>query len=426
MLKEVVLQHKAERDTFLKRSYVARSKVDEAAGFLETDLIKVITGPRRAGKSVAAFLLLGDMEFAYLNFDDEHLLKVDNYDELLKTIFEVYPGSQCLLFDEIQNLKGWELFVNKLHRRGHNLVVTGSNARLLSKELATALTGRYVEMELLPFSFREYLDARDADSAPDSLALPEKRGMLLKHLDDYLDNGGFPEVVTKDLEPRSYLGTLFDAVLFKDIVRRHDVRQPQRLYELAHYLASNYCGEFTSTRLKNALNFRSVDTVQNYLGYLEEAYLFFTLTRFSFKVGQQLRAPRKGYVVDNGLAAATSFQFSRGTGRKMENAVFLELIRRGFSPQLTLFYYRTGEGREVDFLLRSGTDVTGLVQVCYDLSRPEVKQRKLSALVAAGRELSCDDLVVVTWEDEGIEEVGGREVRLLPLYKWLLDISGLH
>ncbi|MBM4352941.1 MAG: ATP-binding protein [Deltaproteobacteria bacterium] len=422
MLSDTVAQHRAERDRLAGLPMVLRSGLDKARDYLPTDLIKVITGPRRAGKSVFAFQLLADTPFAYLNFDDEKLVSVSDYDELLAALFHVYPEAGVLLLDEIQNLPRWELFVNKLQRRGHNLVLTGSNARMLSGELATSLTGRYVEIELLPFSFSEFLAARGALPAASDLALPEVRGRTLQFCSRYLVEGGFPEVTVRNLPPSDYLSTLVDAVLFKDIVRRHRIRHPQRLYELSLHLTSSFAAEYTASRLSRLLGFNSVTTVETYLGHLEQAFLLSSLSRYSHKTGQLSRPPRKAYVVDTGLVAAATFQVSPATGRLMENCVFLELLRRGYRCRKDLFYFKAPDGQEVDFVLRRGTRVSSLVQVCLDLE--PARKRELSALVRAARLLDCKDLTVITWDLQGEEAMGGHTVRLVPMYRWLLDPPG--
>lgn len=423
MIKDIVLQHKLEKERILSKRYIWREKFDWAEKFLESDLIKVITGIRRAGKSVFSFLLLKNKEFAYLNFDDENLLKVKNYDEIIKTIFEVYSKPDFILFDEIQNLENWELFVNKLQRRGHNLILTGSNARLLSKELGTVLTGRYVPIEIFPFSFREFLRAKDFELKEEYFGVPETKGNILNYLDEYLKKGGFPEVVVKNLDPETYLETLFDAILLKDVVKRYRVRFSQKLYDLATYLISNFSSEFSFNKLRNILEFRSTNTVQNYLDYLKEAYLVLSLNRFSFKAKEQVRSPRKIYLVDNGFILAKSFQFSQNIGKLMENLVLVELLRRGQKLNENVFYYKTKNRKEIDFVLKEGTKIKNLIQVCYGIGDKEVKDREVKSLIEASRELKCERLLLITQDFEGEEKGKGKKVEFIPLWKWLLKRS---
>ena len=282
-MKEIVLSQKIERDELLGGRYVPREGLKNAREGLQSNLIKVIIGPRRAGKSVFSIQMLEGVNFAYLNFDDERLASALDYDEILKAVRQVYGESKVILFDEIQNLPNWELFVNRLHRRGFNIIITGSNAYLLSRELSTHLTGRYVQFRIFPFSFLEYLRAKEF-AIDETLELKEKQGLLLGHLDHYLDKGGYPEIVVKGLDAKNYLATLFESILFKDIVKRYSIRYTKMLSDLAHYLITNHSNEFSYTKLKNILEFRSVHTVENYTKYLTEAFLTFSIDRFSFKL----------------------------------------------------------------------------------------------------------------------------------------------
>jgi len=432
MIKNTILQHKLEKEKFLSKNYIFRSKLDSVKKFLEQDLIKVITGPRRVGKSVFSILLLKEKNFAYLNFEDESLQKINNYDEIVKGIFQVYPDSKFILFDEIQNLRNWEVFVNKLQRREYNLILTGSNAKLLSKELATTLTGRHFAIEIFPFSFLEFLKGKNFKIQENSskeisnvikseyIELPEVKGKVLNYLDEYLQKGGFPEVIVKDLEPETYLETLIDAILFKDVVKRYKIRFSQKIYDLTLYLISNFCSEFSFTKIKNTLKFGSTNTVQNYLSYLEESYLVFPLSRFSFKIGEQIKAPKKIYLVDNGFIMAKAFQFSQNTGRLMENLVFIELLRAGHELNKNIFYYKTRNDKEIDFILKQGSSVQRLIQVCLKVEDIEVKKRELESLVEAGEELNSDDLLVITWDLESEEEYKNKIIKFIPLWKWLL------
>lgn len=421
MIKQTILQQKNEQSNLLKIPYIQRDNLDKVREQIDTPLIKVVTGPRRAGKSVFSLLLLKDKNFAYLNFDDENLVKAGNYDEIVQAMFEVYPAPQYFLFDEIQNLPAWELFVNKLHRRNYNILLTGSNARLLSKELATTLTGRHLAYEILPFSFREFLEAKNVRFSKDDFTLPEIKGRFLNAFEEYLKKGGYPEIVTKGLDVKTYLATLFDSILLKDIVKRYKVRFTSKLYDLATYLISNTASEFSFTKLKNVLGFASVSTVEKYIGYLEESYLFFVLNRFSFKVKEQIKAPRKIYLVDNGFIAAKAFQFSPDTGRLMENLAFVEFIRRGHVPNLDLFYYKTRNGREVDFVVRRENRIEDLVQVSHASADQKTREREIKALREASEELDCRNLTIITWDKEGEEKVKDKVIRFLPMWEWLLN-----
>ena len=371
-------------------------------------LVKVITGPRRAGKSVFAFQLLQGCEFGYVNFDDERLTGVVDFDELMRSVVTVYGPVKTLLFDEIQNVQSWELIVNRLQRQGYRLVITGSNAHLLSRELGTHLTGRYLEFRLLTFSFSEYLTAKSAD--------PANEPMVQHHFAAWLHTGGYPEVVVNNTPLETYLPTLFDSVLFKDIVRRYRVKYPQKIHELAHYLMTNHSCEYTCNALKGSLGFGSVHTVENYVSYLAESFLFFPVERYSTKLKVLFKAPRKGYAIDLGLIEAIKFKQQPDTGRLLENAVAIELFRQGAK----FFNYKTTTGKETDFVIRTGHTTSELIQVTLDTTSPKTLKRELTGIMAAARELFCTQLTVLTGNEQWQKEVDGLTIKALPVWKWLL------
>jgi len=280
--------------------------------------------------------------------------------------------------------------------------------------LSTHLTGRYTQFLVFPFSFMEFLKARDF-VADQVLEAKEKQGLLLNHLDSYLEKGGYPEVVVKGLDAKNYLTTLFESILFKDIVKRYGVRYARKLYDLAHYLVTNHSGEFSYTKLKTILEFRSVHTVENYVDYLEEAFLAFQVDRFSYKLKEQMRSPKKVYAYDTGMINAVKFKTARDSGRMIENLVAVELMRRGND----FYYYRSSDGKEVDFVLKQGQKVGQLIQVCYAIDDPSTRKREVTALVKAGKELKCDNLVILTWDHMSDVVSGGAKVNFLPLWRWL-------
>ena len=402
--------------------YIERAKLEQGKKWVFSDFIKVVLGPRRAGKSVFSLMLLKDREFVYFNFDDPALVgeKLDLY-ELMDELRLVYGDTKYVLFDEIQNLPGWELFANRLHRQGYNIVLTGSNANLLSMELATHLTGRHFPIEILPFDFNEFLKAKNFVVDGNAEPLSEKRNELLKLMDEYLTNGGFPEVVIKNQHPLGYLDVLFDAVLFKDVVKRHRVRFSTLIDQLGSYLISNISNQYSARRLANVLNFKSDVTLERYLNYLSEAYVIFSLSRYSARAGVRFKSPKKIYVVDNGFVSAKAIQHSPDKGKLMENLVFTELVKRGVKPNWELFYYKTRNDREVDFVLKKGTEVTELVQVCYEAINSDVEQRETKALLEASGELKVEKLTVLTWDEKREIKKDGKIIQLIPLWEWLLE-----
>ena len=394
-MKTTILNQRAERDELLSRPYQQRHTKYDADELLQNPLIKLITGPRRVGKSVFALLMLQGKNFAYLNFDDNQLLEKWDEDLAMSALDDVYPDYDFMLLDEIQNLPDWDLWVSKLYRRGKNLIITGSNAKMLSSEMATVLTGRYLQIEMLPFSLEETMSWKNI-----STDRAEQAAQAIMLADDYMRNGGYPETIPSRSITKSYLSTLFDSILLKDVAQRHKVRNTTDLYNLATYLLSNFCNPISANELAGELGMSSVATTKKFCDYLNEPYLFFYLPRFNNKLKLMNKAPKKVYVVDNGFVQSTAFNLSENLGRLLENQVFVELLRRGYIPGQTLFYYRTRNDKEIDFVTRKGAKVEQLIQVCYDMSSEKTRKRELDALAEAAEELHCDNLLVITNSQE--------------------------
>lgn len=394
-MKTTILNQRAERDELLSRPYQKRHTKYDADELLRNPLIKLITGPRRVGKSVFALLMLQGKNFAYLNFDDNQLLEKWNEELVMSALDDVYPDYDFMLLDEIQNLPDWDLWVSKLYHRGKNLIITGSNAKMLSSEMATVLTGRYLQIEMLPFSLEETMSWKNIN--PDR---EEQAAQAIMLADDYMRNGGYPETIPARSITKSYLSTLFDSILLKDVAQRHKVRNTTDLYNLATYLLSNFCNPISANELAGELGLSSVATTKKFCDYLNEPYLFFYLPRFNNKLKLMNKAPKKVYVVDNGFVQSTAFNLSENLGRLLENQIFVELLRRGYIPGKTLFYYRTRNDKEIDFVTRKGAKVEQLIQVCYDMTSEKTRKRELDALVEAAEELHCDNLLVITNSQE--------------------------
>ena len=416
-MKNIVWQQKKELEYLQSLPYQPRHLLERVAPYLDSTVIKLITGPRRAGKSVFALQMLNQKNFAYLNFDDSLLLEQFDENEIMQALSEVYPGYTHLLLDEIQNLKGWDLWVSKLKRRGTNLILTGSNAKMLSSEMASVLTGRYIEIEMLPFSLSEYLSYQNT---PIHSELPEEKGILMNDIDAYLRIGGFPEIAKAKEIAKSYIGSLFDSIILKDVAGRHKLRKTQELYTLADYLISNYCNQLSYNEIAQNMNMGSVTTVKKFCNYLAEPYLFFYLPRFNNKLRIMKNAPRKIYVVDNGFIFARSFELSANKGRQLENMVYIELLRRGYKTGDTLFYYHTRNDREIDFVVRESNRIKQLIQVAYELPTPKTRERELKALAEAAQELHCGNLLLITWSNEETVSYKEHQIEITSAREWFL------
>ena len=403
-MRNIISNQKKERDMLLARPYITRQTKYDEQSLLSSKQIKLITGPRRSGKSTQALMLLKNRNFAYLNFDDGKLLNAWDEDLVTETLLQVYPGFEFLMLDEIQNLEGWDLWVSKLYRQGINMVITGSNAKLLSSEMATLLTGRYLQIEMLPFSLKEFCEWKNsADSAV---------------INDYLHNGGYPETLQSRELTQGYLSTLFDSTIWKDITQRHKVRNVEDLNNLAMYLLSNFSNPLSVNELAEAIGMSSVTTTKKFMGYLHEPYLFYYLPRYNNKLKLMTKAPQKTYVIDNGFVTAKAFMVSENLGRLLENQVFIELLRRGYSTETTLFYYRSRNDKETDFVTRKGSHVDSLIQVCYDLSNERAMKREIDSIVECAGELNCQNLVIVTMNEERTIECNGHQIKVVPIQKF--------
>jgi predicted AAA+ superfamily ATPase len=416
MIRDVLLIQKRELESRFKEKYVER---DIDLRRINNNLTNVIIGPRRSGKSFFAIHVLNKMgSFGYANFDDERLVEVKDYDEIVNTIDSIYNNPKYLLFDEIQNLEKWELFVNRLQRQGHNLVITGSNSKLLSKELATHLTGRHSLTNVSPFSFHESLKLEDKELTGNEIKTK---------LFSYVTQGGYPEPLIKKLDHKDYLSTLFASIIYKDIVKRFKVRSVQAIEDLATYMISNIAKEFSYNTLTKVTKCKSVHTVEKYLNYLEEAFIFFKLNRFSFKVKEQMASNKKIYCVDNGFISAKAFKFSPDMGRLYENVVAIELKKLEMDGVANIYFWKSKQQEEVDFVVKQGLKVTHLIQVCFDVSDVKTKEREIRALIKAGKELKCKNLVAITEDYEAKEKISwfGVEgnIRFIPLWKLLFEQS---
>lgn len=405
-MKIAIQNQRKERDRLLSLPYIPRQTIYDFDELLKSPNIKLLTGPRRVGKSTQALLMLRGKNFAYLNFDDNELLKKWDEQQAEMLLGEIYPNYEYLLLDEVQNIDGWDVWVNKLYRRGVNLVITGSNAKMLSGEMATVLTGRYLEINMLPFSLVE------------ASQFAGRLGNAEKIQDDFLKNGGYPETFTQRSITPSYLQTLFDSILYKDIVRRHKIRNATDLNNVAMFLLSNFTGTFSYNDVADDLGLSSVSTTKKFMDYLHEPFLFYYLDRYNNKLKLMKKAPRKVYVVDNGFVASKAFNLSDNLGKLLENQVFVELLHRGYDTEKTLFYYHSRNDKETDFVLREGNKVKELIQVCYDMSKEKTIKREVDSIVECAGELGCDNLTIVTWNEERTIEKKGYTIKIVPVGKF--------
>ena len=414
---KIILEQKEELNLLLNSHFVPRKK--SQAIDLSSNLAQIITGVRRSGKSTLAIAALKNKHFAYVNFDDERLinLKSQDLDEILELLYIIYGDFEILLLDEIQNVDSWHLFVNRLLRKKINIILTGSNSKLLSQEMASHLTGRYNTIELLPYSFEEFLEAKDQKIY--ALTTAKEKGLATKLFIEYLQHGGFPEV-TQGENPELYLNNLFEAIVTRDIIYRYAIKHVRAFREMALWIADNFASEISYNRLKNIFGLGSENTVKNYIAYLEEAWLFMSLEKFAFKKQESLRN-RKIYLIDSGFATLYSKSGGQNEGRILENIVYLQLVRYRQKSRYEIYYYKSTI--EIDFVLYKNRQITQLIQVCWSLEDAKTKKREIKALLKAAEELKTDNLKIVTFTTKETIRTDHQTIEIIPITEFLtLDI----
>ncbi len=417
LLREVLLEQQNRIRLFRNEDMVPREKLAGIRKFVSVKHSIVVTGVRRCGKSVFLSEIMDGFydRYYYVNFEDERLagFGLGDFNSLYEVCLELFGPARVFFLDEIQNVPGWERWVRRMYDDGFKFFITGSNARLLSGELATSLTGRHLQLPMYPFSFREFLKFRKFDFRKEDFHLTERRALLAVHFSQYLKLGGFPEFLK--FGSKEILQGYFNDIIQRDIVERHAIKNIRQLKELARYLITNAGNLATFNQMKRMTGIKSVNTVIKYLSYLEDAYLLFTVPLFTYSLKHQVGSPFKVYTVDNGLRDAISFTFSEDLGRAYENLVATELKRRGSE----IYYWKT-PGEEVDFVIKEGR-VSQLIQVCYKPGDPDVRNREIRALTKASRELKCKSLTIITSSYEKEEKADNRKIRFIPLWKWLLS-----
>lgn len=397
---------------------IEREILDQLGSVVVAPQIIVLTGLRRVGKSTLLAQIANKYlqdGFYFVNFEDERLLnfQAKDFDLLHETLISLFGHKKTFLFDEIQNVPEWERFVRRLHDQGYKLIVTGSNASLLSQELGTKLTGRSIRVDLFPFSFREFLLFQKEEIPNLEVLTTKQSGQLLKLANEYIVSGGIPDSLKyPGLEIHK---TLYDDVLYRDIATRYKVDNVKSLKELTFYLISNISTLMSFNKLKDLLKLGSVNTVKSYIDYLENSWLFFVVNKYAYSIKEQQIATKKIYSIDTGLARSVGFSFSENKGKLLENLVYLQLRRN----KQEIYYYKTVQNYEVDFFLpRENT----FIQVSQNFTLPETEERELRAITSAANEqkeaMTC---LVVTERDKKTLVREGMQIQIVPLYEWLLE-----
>ncbi|MBS3069401.1 ATP-binding protein, partial [Candidatus Micrarchaeota archaeon] len=380
----------------------------------------IVKGVRRCGKSTLLKQLLlrwfGE-KFFYVNFDDERLagFEASDFQKLMEVFIGLCGNQKALLLDEAQNVKGWELFVNRMLREGYFVFLTGSNADLLSKELGTHLTGRHLDYQLYPFSFGEFLLLKNVGvENPDALATAQ-RAEIADLFKVYLEGGGMPEYALGGEE--ALLGQVVEDIVQKDIVKRYAIRKPNELRSVLKFLISNSGNRITFNGLAKHFGIKSPVTTRKYVGYAEETYLLFLVEKYERKLKLLDKNPKKAYCVDNGIISRLSYGLSRNVGFMLESLAAVELKRRGEK----FFYYVNANGTETDFVILNGAKkITSALQVCTDVVNTDTAQREEKALLQTMEATGLREGTVLTLEHWEEKKIKGKTLRYVPAWKWLL------
>jgi len=398
------------------KNFYSRALSETLQRFIDDPSIIILSGIRRSGKSTIQRML--QLELAksdyYFNFDDERLVQfqVKDFQTLLEVFIELFGNQSTFYFDEIQNIEGWERFVRRLYEQGKKIYITGSNARLLSKELGTHLTGRYIQLEVYPLSFREIIQHHYPEVLSKKAFSTTDVGMILHHFSNYLKNGGIPEYVK--FGKTEYLKDLLEGILYRDVIVRYGIQDEKALRETVYYLASNIGKEFSYTNLAKAVGVSSPHTVVNYCDYLEQCYLCFFVNRYSHSLQKQMQSNKKCYMIDPALIRTAGFRVSEDRGRLLENVVFLHLKMQGKE----IYFHQ--EKRECDFVVREGNRIVQVVQVTTSLSDAEVKEREVEGLIEAMRAYHLREGIILTENEQETIKVDGFQISVMPIWKWLL------
>ena len=425
-LERILRNQREELESTDFSEYVTRK--EEEFIDLESPVAQIVIGVRRCGKSTLCQKVLkqSGVMFAYANFDDAVLaaLKAVEMNLLLETLYQIYGAFTHLFLDEVQNIDQWPLFVNRLLRQKIHLVLTGSNANLLSDDLSTHITGRYNEIHLHPFSFKDYCVAKKVDTK----GLTTKAEGLRRHaLDGYLMQGGLPETFFMK-DQGKYVRSLLDAIINKDICKRYKIRYKKTIQQIANGLLDRFCQEVNYQDIQEAYHLKSVHTAKNYVSYIEKAYLVRLVPRYSFKSIERQNY-RKVYAIDTAFVTEHADVLQTDSwGWRLENVVCVELLRRMEYASQELFYLRENRSYEVDFAVVDRGHVTQLVQVTYDFSNPSTRlyHREIGGLLKGATATRCNNLTLIMMHGESRDiKEGDYTIHCITVTDWLLNLSAI-
>lgn len=416
-LETALLDQKEELEALRNKSFCYRE--EERMINLESSLAQVVIGVRRSGKSTLCFNALerSKVSYAYVNFDDENLidLSVKDMNNVLQVLYSIYGDFTHLFFDEIQNIEGWHLFVNRMLRKGIHVLLTGSNSKLLSGELASHLTGRHHTIELLPFSFRDWCSYNGIAMAP---LTTRNKGLLMGAFDKYLHQGGFPELLVEP-DHINYIESLFHDIITQDIRKRFKVKYIDSLERLARHLLNISPAVIVKDKLQKQFGFKSHHTLGNYLSYLTQTYLLCKVSKYSSK-SKERSVAEKVYAIDVAFMNKRENAFAGDNlGWRLETVVYLELRRRIKTAEEDIYYFDNGN-TEADFIVCGGSKVMGIYQVAYDIENPKTRRREINGAVAAAKHTKCSNVFILTDHHSETIVNNGIEIKAMPVWEWIV------
>ena len=416
-IEKVLLEQQDELEALEDEVLIHRPEEDLIN--LKSKLAQVVIGVRRSGKSTLCFNALrkAGVHYADANFDDERLeeLETKDLDNVLQTLYKIYGKFDYLFLDEIQNIDGWPLFVNRLLRQRIHIIITGSNAKLLSTELATHLTGRHHKIELFPFSFKDWCSIKDVEY---TRLTTKNKGLLSKAYEEYFRQGGFPELISGEENPKEYISTLIDNIISQDIKKRYKIRNIDALKRLAHHILNETPTLIVKDALQNIIGIKSERTLGNYLMYLNQTYLISTISKYSSRSRERARN-EKSYAIDVAFMDKRENAFSgENLGWRLETIVYLELLRRKAGTENDIYYYQ-GRSAEADFVVCDGKKTLAVYQVSYDISNDKTRKREIKGCIAGAKATKCDNIFLITDHESEVIEEDGYSIQVVPIWEWL-------
>ena len=410
-----------QKDFEISKEVVGRELKDKVISLLHLKLPIIITGVRRSGKSTLMYIIknnlkLKEKEFLYINFNDERLVNfsLEDFQKIIDFVNEENYKKNCFLFiDEIQEVEKWEKWIDRIKDK-YPIIITGSNSKLLSKEISTTLTGRSMSTNLYPFSFKEFLNAKKIRTINWNVDLTIQ-SRIRKEFTEYLYSGGIPKAIIEN--DRRLIRENYENILYRDIVKRFNTNIEKSIKEISIYLLSNISNELSIRSLSRIVEIKNLSTLKSILDTFEKSFIFFFVHKFDFSIKKQVQNPRKVYCVDNGFVSEVGFRFTEDKGKFLENIVFLQL-KRLYNNDI---YYFSEKG-ECDFITRKGTKINSAIQVCYDLNNDN-KEREINGLMEVLTKFKLDEGMILTFDKEEEIKIGNKIINVKPVWKWIMLIK---